>query len=153
MIKLRGITKYYSTGYVKTFVLRNITLDFAEGDFVTVMGPSGAGKSTLLHILGMLDTPSEGEYFFDERPVHRMTERQLTELHKHSIGFVFQSYHLIDDLTVTENLETPWTASPSSAKKTSFRTSSRAASSSGWPSPGPSSPGRSSSWPTSRRAT
>jgi ABC-type lipoprotein export system ATPase subunit len=107
MIKLRGITKFYSTGYVKTFVLRNITLDFAEGEFVTVMGPSGAGKSTLLHILGMLDTPSEGEYFFYDQPVHRMTERQLTELHKHHIGFVFQSYHLIDDLTVYENLETP----------------------------------------------
>jgi putative ABC transport system ATP-binding protein len=107
MIKLRGVTKFYSTGYVKTFVLRNITLDFAEGEFVTVMGPSGAGKSTLLHILGMLDTPSEGEYFFYEQPVHRMTERQLTELHKHHIGFVFQSYHLIDDLTVYENLETP----------------------------------------------
>ena len=107
MIKLRGVTKYYSTGYVKTFVLRNITLDFAEGEFVTVMGPSGAGKSTLLHILGMLDTPSEGEYFFYDQPVHRMTERQLTELHKHHIGFVFQSYHLIDDLTVYENLETP----------------------------------------------
>jgi ABC-type lipoprotein export system ATPase subunit len=107
MIKLRGITKFYSTGYVKTFVLRNITLDFAEGEFVTVMGPSGAGKSTLLYILGMLDTPSEGEYFFYDQPVHRMTEKQLTELHKHHIGFVFQSYHLIDDLTVYENLETP----------------------------------------------
>ena len=107
MIKLRGITKYYSTGYVKTFVLRNITLDFAEGEFVTIMGPSGAGKSTLLYILGMLDTPSEGEYFFYDEPVHRMTEKQLTELHKHHIGFVFQSYHLIDDLTVYENLETP----------------------------------------------
>jgi len=107
MIKLRGVTKFYSTGYVKTFVLRHITLDFAEGEFVTVMGPSGAGKSTLLHILGMLDTPSEGEYFFYDQPVHRMTERQLTEFHKHQIGFVFQSYHLIDDLTVYENLETP----------------------------------------------
>ncbi|MBN2207655.1 MAG: ABC transporter ATP-binding protein [Candidatus Aminicenantes bacterium] len=107
MIKLRGISKFYSTGYVKTFVLRHITLDIAEGEFVTVMGPSGAGKSTLLHILGMLDTPSEGEYFFYDQPVHRMTDRQLTELHKHRIGFVFQSYHLIDDLTVYENLETP----------------------------------------------
>jgi putative ABC transport system ATP-binding protein len=107
MIRLRGVTKHYSTGYVKTFVLRHITLDIGEGEFVTVMGPSGAGKSTLLHILGMLDTPSEGEYFFYDRPVHRMTERQLAELHKHHIGFVFQSYHLIDDLTVYENLETP----------------------------------------------
>ena len=107
MIKLRGVSKFYSTGYVKTFVLRSIDLDIAEGEFVTVMGPSGAGKSTLLHILGMLDTPSEGEYFFYDQPAHRMTERQLTDLHKHHIGFVFQSYHLIDDLTVTENLETP----------------------------------------------
>jgi ABC-type lipoprotein export system ATPase subunit len=71
------------------------------------MGPSGAGKSTLLHILGMLDTPSNGEYFFYNKPVHRMSERQLSDLHKNHIGFVFQSYHLIDDLTVYENLETP----------------------------------------------
>ena len=107
MIKLRGLTKYYSTGYVKTFVLRNVILTIGEGEFVTVMGPSGAGKSTLLHILGMLDTPSEGEYYFDDQPVHTFSEKMLTELHKHQIGFVFQSYHLIDDLTVYENLETP----------------------------------------------
>jgi putative ABC transport system ATP-binding protein len=107
MIKLRRITKYYSTGYVKTYVLRDINLDIAEGEFVTVMGPSGAGKSTLLYILGMLDTPSEGEYHFDGQPVHLFSERRLDELHKHFIGFVFQSYHLIDDLTVFENLETP----------------------------------------------
>jgi len=107
MIKLRGITKYYSTGYVKTFVLRNINLDIAEGEFVTVMGPSGAGKSTLLYILGMLDTPSEGQYHFYDQPVHAFSEKRLAELHKHYIGFVFQSYHLIDDLTVYENLETP----------------------------------------------
>jgi len=107
MIRLCDITKYYSSGYVKTFVLRNIDLEVKEGEFLTVMGPSGAGKSTLLHILGMLDSPSSGEYFFYDQPVHRMTEKQLTELHKHHIGFVFQSYHLIDDLTVYENLETP----------------------------------------------
>ncbi len=107
MIRLCDITKYYSSGYVKTFVLRNINLEVKEGEFLTVMGPSGAGKSTLLHILGMLDAPSSGEYFFYDQPVHRMTEKQLTELHKHHIGFVFQSYHLIDDLTVYENLETP----------------------------------------------
>jgi putative ABC transport system ATP-binding protein len=107
MIKMRDITKYYSTGFVKTFVLRNIDLDVEEGQFLTIMGPSGAGKSTLLHILGMLDTPSSGEYFFYDRPVHRMSERQLSDLHKNHIGFVFQSYHLIDDLTVYENLETP----------------------------------------------
>jgi putative ABC transport system ATP-binding protein len=107
VIRLRGVTKYYSTGYVKTFVLRNIDLDIADGEFLTIMGPSGAGKSTLLNILGMLDTPSEGEYYFDDQPVHTFTEKMLTELHKHQIGFVFQSYHLIDDLTVYENLETP----------------------------------------------
>jgi ABC-type lipoprotein export system ATPase subunit len=107
VIKLRGVTKYYSTGYVKTFVLRNVNLDIAEGEFMTIMGPSGAGKSTLLHILGMLDTPSEGEYYFDDQPVHTFSEKMLTEFHKHQIGFVFQSYHLIDDLTVYENLETP----------------------------------------------
>jgi ABC-type lipoprotein export system ATPase subunit len=107
VIRLRGVTKSYSTGYVRTFVLRNIHLDIAEGEFLTVMGPSGAGKSTLLHILGMLDTPSEGEYFFDDQPVHTFSEKMLTEFHKHQIGFVFQSYHLIDDLTVYENLETP----------------------------------------------
>ena len=107
MIKMRDINKYYSTGFVKTFVLRNIDLDVKEGEFLTIMGPSGAGKSTLLHILGMLDTPSNGEYFFYDRPVHRMSERQLSDLHKNHIGFVFQSYHLIDDLTVYENLETP----------------------------------------------
>jgi len=107
VIRLRGVTKYYSTGYVKTFVLRNIHLDIAEGEFLTIMGPSGAGKSTLLHILGMLDTPSEGEYYFDDQAVHTFGEKMLTDLHKHQIGFVFQSYHLIDDLTVYENLETP----------------------------------------------
>ena len=107
MIKLKDITKYYSSGFIKTFVLRNINLDVDEGEFLTIMGPSGAGKSTLLHILGMLDTPSSGEYFFYDKPVHRLSERQLSDLHKNHIGFVFQSYHLIDDLTVYENLETP----------------------------------------------
>ncbi len=107
MIRLKGITKFYSSGFVKTFVLRDIDLEVRQGEFLTIMGPSGAGKSTLLYILGMLDTPSSGEYHFLEKPVHRMTEKQLSELHKNHIGFVFQSYHLIDDLTVYENLETP----------------------------------------------
>jgi ABC-type lipoprotein export system ATPase subunit len=107
MIELVDITKYYSSGFVKTFALRNINLDVKEGEFVTIMGPSGAGKSTLLYILGMLDSPSGGEYFFYDKKVHKLNEKQLTELHKHHIGFVFQSYHLIDDLTVYENLETP----------------------------------------------
>jgi ABC-type lipoprotein export system ATPase subunit len=107
MIKMRGITKYYEAGVIKTFVLRDIDLDVQAGEFVTVMGPSGAGKSTLLHILGMLDTPSAGEYLFLDQPVHRLNEKRMSELHKHYIGFVFQSYHLIDELTVYENLETP----------------------------------------------
>ena len=107
MIKLKNITKYYSTGFVKTFVLRNINLEVKDGEFLTIMGPSGAGKSTLLYIMGMLDSPSEGEYYFFDQKVHRMSERQLSDLHKNHIGFVFQSYHLIDDLTVYENLETP----------------------------------------------
>ena len=105
MIRLEGIEKYYSSGVVKTFVLRNINLEIEEGEFVTIMGPSGAGKSTLLHIMGMLDQPSDGEYYFLDQPVHRLKEKELTELHKHYIGFVFQSYHLIDELTVYENLE------------------------------------------------
>ncbi len=107
LIKLKDITKYYSSGVIKTYALRDITLDLEEGEFLTIMGPSGAGKSTLLYILGMLDTPSAGEYYFLEQKVHLLNERQLSELHKNFIGFVFQSYHLIDDLTVYENLETP----------------------------------------------
>ncbi len=107
MIKLHDISKYYENKFVKTFVLRNINLEIAEGEFVSIMGPSGAGKSTLLYIIGMLDTASEGEYYFYEEPVHKMREKKLAELHKSHIGFVFQQYHLIDELTVSENLETP----------------------------------------------
>jgi ABC-type lipoprotein export system ATPase subunit len=107
MIKLRDITKFYSTGFIKTYVLRNIDLDVEEGEFLTIMGPSGAGKSTLLHILGMLDSPSSGEYFFYDREVRKLSERQRSDIHKNHIGFVFQAYHLIDELTVYENLETP----------------------------------------------
>ena len=107
MIKTRGLTKFYSAGIIKTFVLREVDMDVEEGEFLTIMGPSGAGKSTLLHILGMLDTASAGEYLFFDQQVHRLSERRLSELHKNYIGFVFQSYHLIDELTVAENLETP----------------------------------------------
>lgn len=107
MIKLKDITKFYKSGFGKTFVLRNINLGVEEGEFITVMGPSGAGKSTLLHIIGMLDTASEGEYHFDGEPVHQLNERKRTGLHQLNVGFVFQSYHLIDNLTVYENLETP----------------------------------------------
>ena len=107
MIRLRGITKYYSSAFVKTFVLRNIDLDVREGEFLTVMGPSGAGKSTLLYIIGMLDEASEGQYFFYDQAVHSLNEKRRTQIHQQNIGFVFQSYHLIDELTVYENLETP----------------------------------------------
>jgi len=107
LIKLNDIIKFYSTGFIKTYVLRNVCIDIDEGEFVTVMGPSGAGKSTLLHIIGMLDVQSSGEYYFLDKPVHKLNERQRSEIHKNYIGFVFQSYHLIDDLTVYENLETP----------------------------------------------
>ena len=107
MIKLRDITKFYETGAGRTYVLRNINLDIDKGEFVTIMGPSGAGKSTLLYILGMLDTASEGEYDFFDQETQGLPERKRAELHHHNIGFVFQQYHLIDDLTVQENLETP----------------------------------------------
>lgn len=107
MIKLRDITKAYRNGFSRTFVLRQINLDIEEGEFVTVQGPSGAGKTTLLHIMGLLDEPSDGEYFFMGDPTHEMSEERRTKIHRSQIGFVFQAYHLIDDLTVYENLETP----------------------------------------------
>ena len=107
MIKLQNIEKYYNNKFIKTYVLRDINLEIEEGEFVSVMGPSGSGKTTLLNIIGMLDNPSGGEYYFYDEPVHKMSEKKLSELHKMHIGFVFQQYHLIDELTVYENLETP----------------------------------------------
>ena len=107
MIKLINLEKYYTNKFIKTYVLRNINLEIREGEFLSVMGPSGSGKSTLLNIIGMLDTPSGGEYFFIDEHVHKKSEKQLTELHRNHIGFVFQSYHLIDELTVYENIEMP----------------------------------------------
>ena len=107
MITLRNVEKFFTTGFGRTYVLRQITLDVAEGEFVTFMGPSGAGKSTLLHILGMLDNDYEGEYRFLGQPVHTLKPKDRSELHKANIGFVFQSYHLLDQMTVYENLEVP----------------------------------------------
>jgi len=107
MIELRKLEKYYESGAGKTYVLRRITLDIKQGDFVTIMGPSGAGKSTLLAILGMLDSNWQGEYYFLSEPVHKMKPRDRVELNKRYIGFVFQQYHLLDNLTVYENLDIP----------------------------------------------
>src|ERR1700726_1083749 len=107
MIRLNNIEKYYEAGYGKSFVLRRISLDIKEGEFVTIMGPSGAGKSTLLSILGMLDGAWTGEFEFVNHLVHRMKPKDRVELNKKYIGFVFQSYHLIDNLTVYENLDIP----------------------------------------------
>lgn len=107
MIKTTNITKSYPSGFGKVFVLRNVDLEVNEGEFITIMGPSGAGKTTLLNIIGMLDEASEGEYRFLDQDVHKLNERKRAELYKQHIGFIFQSYHLIDDLTVYENLETP----------------------------------------------
>jgi ABC-type lipoprotein export system ATPase subunit len=109
IIKTQHHDKYFETGFGRTYVLRRIDLEVQEGEFVTIMGPSGAGKSTLLHILGMLDGKWEGEYHFLDHPVHNLKLKQRNELHKQYIGFVFQSYHLLDDLTVYENLEVPLT--------------------------------------------
>lgn len=106
-MQLKNIEKSFDAGGQKFFVLRRITLDIHPGEFVTFMGPSGAGKSTLLSILGLLDSSWSGEYFFLEQPVHKLNNKQRNELHKYNIGFVFQSYHLIDNLTVYENLEIP----------------------------------------------
>lgn len=107
MIKFRNIDKYYENKYQRSFVLKDVSLDINHGEFVTIMGPSGAGKSTILNIAGLLDEPSAGEYFFLDEPVHKIRERKKSEIHKHHIGFVFQAYHLIDELTVYENIETP----------------------------------------------
>jgi len=107
LIALTNLDKFYSSKFTRTFVLKGIDLEIQSGEFVTIMGPSGAGKSTLLNIIGMLDEPSAGEYLFMDEPVHEIKERKRSELQKHHIGFVFQAYHLIDELTVYENIETP----------------------------------------------
>ncbi|MGV8878076.1 MAG: ABC transporter ATP-binding protein [Sphingobacteriaceae bacterium] len=107
MLSLKNISKYYQQGSIKTNVLTNINLDVDAGEFVSIMGPSGSGKSTLLHIIGLLDQPSEGYLYLLNEPVHQLKEKQRSVLYKQNIGFVFQAYHLIDELTVFENIETP----------------------------------------------
>jgi putative ABC transport system ATP-binding protein len=107
MIRLRNIEKCYQTKAGFTYVLRQINLDIGEGDFVTIMGPSGAGKSTLLGILGFYDHGWEGEFQFLGHPVHRLSSKDRAALNKRHVGFVFQQFHLLDDLTVAENLDMP----------------------------------------------
>ena len=107
MISLRNLEKSVETGPTRTWLLRQITAEIREGEFVSIMGPSGAGKSTLLSILGMLDGVWSGEYRFFDHDVHKMKQKDRVELNKKYIGFVFQQYHLIDDLTVYENLDIP----------------------------------------------
>ena len=107
MISLRHVQKSYPVGGGQVFVLRDINLDIAAGDFVTIMGPSGAGKSTLLAVIGMLDGTWRGEYAFQGQAVHELNVKKRAELNKQHIGFVFQQYHLIDGLTVAENLDIP----------------------------------------------
>jgi len=107
LVRVRNLEKYYPLGAGKFFVLRRINLDVNEGDFVTIMGPSGAGKSTLLSILGMLDGEWSGEYYLLDQAVHKLKPKERSELNKRYIGFVFQQYHLLDDLTVAENLDLP----------------------------------------------
>lgn len=107
MIKLKDIKKVFSTETVETWALREVNLEVKEGEFVAIMGPSGCGKSTLLNILGLLDTPTEGTYILNGKDVSKLTENERTDLRKGVIGFVFQSFNLIDELDVYENIELP----------------------------------------------
>ena len=107
MLSLQHISKYYQAGGTRNFVINDISLDVDQGEFISIMGPSGSGKSTLLNIIGMLDEPTDGYHYFVGETVHQLKEKQRSALYKKYIGFVFQAYHLIDELTVYENIETP----------------------------------------------
>jgi ABC-type lipoprotein export system ATPase subunit len=107
LLQLNNIFKWVQQGGQRVFLLKDINLNVKEGEFISVMGPSGSGKSTLLNVIGMLDTFDEGEYHFLEESVHTLKEKNRSKLYKEYIGFVFQSYHLLDELTVEENLEMP----------------------------------------------
>ncbi len=107
MIKTHNVEKFFESGAGKTYVLRRVDMDVRDGEFVSIMGPSGSGKSTLLSVLGMLDNSWAGEYYLDENAVHKLKPKDRVALHKKYIGFVFQSYHLLDNLTVQENLDIP----------------------------------------------
>ena len=107
LLKLNNIYKWVNQGGKRVFLLNDLNLKVEEGEFISIMGPSGSGKSTLLNVIGMLDGCQEGEYEFLEESVHEMKEKSRSKLYKEYIGFVFQQYHLIDELTVYENIETP----------------------------------------------
>jgi ABC-type lipoprotein export system ATPase subunit len=107
LVTLRNVDKAYQTKAGFTYVLRQVNLEIASGEFITIMGPSGAGKSTLLGILGLYDHAWEGEFFFQQHPVHRLKPKDRAALNKQSVGFVFQQFHLLEDLTVAENLDIP----------------------------------------------
>jgi ABC-type lipoprotein export system ATPase subunit len=107
MIQLKNIDRSYKLGAGQLWVLRRIQMDIQPGEFITIMGPSGSGKSSLLNILGLLDDDWQGEYWFGEQPVHKLNRKQRADLSRRSIGMVFQSYHLLDDLTVAENIDLP----------------------------------------------
>ena len=150
LISLRNVEKSYPHGVGRTYVLRRVNVDIKEGEFVSIMGPSGAGKSTLLHLIGMHDSSWTGEFYFLDQPVHKLDKNKRNELRNKNIGFVFQSYHLLDSLTVFENLDIPlsyrnvkkserrawfatcWIAFRSSPRKICSRTSYRAVNSSWW---------------------
>jgi len=107
MIHLSNIDKFYDSKFQRTFVLKGINLEVKEGEFVSIMGPSGSGKSTLLNIVGLLDAPSAGEYLLSGQPAVNLKEKQVVDYHRNFMGFIFQAYHLIEEMTVYENIETP----------------------------------------------
>lgn len=107
MINLKNIDKYYDSKFQRSYVLKNIHLEVNEGEFLTVMGPSGSGKSTLLNIIGLLDSPSSGEYWLYDTDVAQFNEKKRSQYHRDFVGFIFQAYHLIEEMTVYENIETP----------------------------------------------
>ena len=109
MIKIEGLSKFFRTEEVETIALNKVSLEVKDGEFVAVMGPSGCGKSTLLNILGLLDNPSEGNYYLGDQEVGHLKEKERTQVRKGNIGFVFQSFNLIDELNVFENVELPLT--------------------------------------------
>lgn len=119
MIKITSLEKFYRTEEVETVALNGVSIDVAKGEFVSIMGPSGCGKSTLLNILGLLDDPDGGSYLFNGIEVAKFNERKRSDLRKHNIGFVFQSFNLIDELTVYENVELPliYTKTPAAERK------------------------------------